>query len=162
MKEEVIKVIKFIYYLISLFAFVCSFFINSIILLIISFQTILMIICSLHELGHIIGCKILKKKIISVRIFSLKIEQKKVLLLSNFNFGGVCSFKKNDTSSKLVYLLGPIFSLFSLLLILFLLILLQNITLLIMLIVDFMVLIITVIPYKHSDIYKYYMEVQNG
>lgn len=66
----------------------------------------------LHELGHVIGCKIRKNRIVSVTLFPLAFEQKRLRFSGKFKYSVLFETGTND---KLIYLLGPLFSVISVL-----------------------------------------------
>ncbi len=150
-----VQIIKVILFIISLLSFILSFiYTDNILLIIISIPFILYLLCFVHELGHLVGCKIKKKKIKSFNIFSFRFEDNKYYIDSRLNFGGNCCFIKDDRSSKLIYLLGPFNSLI-ISFISYLIYYFSNFKVMfIFFILSLITLICTLVPYRGSDIYN--------
>ena len=146
--NNILPLIKLIIYIISFVSFILSFIYSELILIILSIPFILIFLCFVHETGHFIVCTIKKKKIKFIKIFSIKYENKKISIVPYFSFGGVVSFVKDQTSSKLVYLLGPIFSLFISLIILFLYLIFKEVILFVLFLLYVITLFFVSIPYK--------------
>lgn len=152
--NNILPLIKLIIYIISFISFILSFFYNFIYLIILSVPFNLIFLCFIHEIGHYIGCKIKNKKVKLIRIFSIKYEDKKLCIVPTFNFGGVVSFLKDRTSSKLIYIMGPIFSLFISIIILLLYLIFKEVVLFVLLVLSVITLFCVSIPYRGSDIYN--------
>ena len=148
------QLIKLLIYIISLISFILSFIFDKIYLTIMSIPFILIILCFIHEMGHYLGCKIKNKKVKLIKIFSFKYENNKLMIDPKLSFGGVVSFLKDETSSKLVYALGPIFSLICSLVILLLYIFIRINILFVLLILSIITFFCVSIPYRGSDIYN--------
>lgn len=147
-------IFKLLMYIISFISFILCFIFDKIYLIILSIPFMLLVLCFIHEMGHYIGCKIKNKKVKYVKIFSIKYENNSITIVPEFNFGGVCSFLKDESNSKLVYILGPLFSLITVLVILFLYLIIKVNILFVLLILSIITLICVCIPYRGSDIYN--------
>ena len=149
-----LSLIKLLIYIISLISFVLSFIFDNVYLIIISIPFILVLLCFVHEIGHFIGCKIKNKDVKYIKVFSFKYEDNKISIIPGVSFGGVVSFRKDQNNSKIVYALGPIFSLIFTIIVLLLFILIRANILFVLLILSIVTLFCVTIPYRGSDIYN--------
>ena len=153
MKKTVENILKIILLIVSFISFILASIYNTIFYSLISSYFIVFMLCLIHELGHILACSITKGKLIEVNLLYFNFSKNKVVIKEGFPLGGSVKFNSLK-HSKLIYLMGPIFTLITFIIFLVLSILTTNILFIVITSISLINVIFVSIPTKGTDIYK--------
>lgn len=97
-------------YLLSGISFGLSICTNRLVFSLFGIPFVLLIVSTLHELGHAFGCTINNNKITGIRTALFTFQNRNFSVNERLTFGGYCTFIKSEHDA-LVYLCGPLASL---------------------------------------------------
>lgn len=148
---------EIIFLLLCFASFILSFFVSDIYFTVLAFFGIYFIVflqVGIHELGHVVGCLIKKRRIVNVIVCSLSFDSSGIHILKGIDFDGVCHFTKRGSGTKFILALGIVFSILLAILVIGLYFLFSSRTLFVWMTFSVVHAISTLIPFKNSDIRK--------
>lgn len=150
---------EFIFLLLCFASFISSFFVSDTYFTVLSFFAIDFIIflqVGIHELGHVVGCLIKRRRVIVVRVCSLSFDSSGMHILHGADFGGVCHFSRRgrERGIKFILALGIVFSILLAILVVGLYFLFPSKILFLWMTISLFYAISSLIPFENSDIRK--------
>lgn len=144
-------------YLVSFISYILSFFIESVLLLILSIPFLLFVCAMIHEVGHCIGCFINSNRVTRIVTPFLTYCDGKIEVSNGIFPESYCSFVKGKNDS-LVYIFGPIMSLTFVVFSVFLYCTFTLRALMFLTVIAIVVLLINIIPGQNGDLIKFIKE----
>ena len=148
---------ELIFLLLCFASFISSFFVSDTYFTVLSFFAIDFIIflqVGIHELGHVVGCLIKRRRVIVVRVCSLSFDSSGMHILHGADFGGVCRFSRRGRGFKFILALGIVFSILLAILVVGLYYLFPSKILFLWMTISVFYAINSLIPFENSDIRK--------
>lgn len=148
-------------YCLSFLVFIALFWVESIFLIIV-FYTLtlpfqLFLSMFIHEIGHALGCLYKKQKIISIKIMSFILINQKIKIAKTNIFKSNCLFVKKEKNS-IIFLMGILSTLFFLIVLMSLIYFLKLEEFIILFIINFIILLVNILPFPKSDIRMIFKE----
>ena len=146
---------ELIFLLLCFASFISSFFVSDTYFTVLSFFAIDFIIflqVGIHELGHVVGCLIKRRRVIVVRVCSLSFDSSGMHILHGADFGGVCRFSRRGRGIKFILALGIVFSILLAILVVGLYYLFPSKILFLWMTISVFYAINSLIPFENSDI----------
>lgn len=97
-------------YALSGISFGLSICANRFVFCLLSIPFVLLVVSTLHEFGHAVGCIINKNKITGIRTALFTVQEGRLSINERLSIGGYCTFIKSEHDAP-VFLCGPLASL---------------------------------------------------